>query len=80
MVYLRCRNCGSYRLNSEIGQDGYCGSDCAVQYRRCMNCGGYYLADMGHHGQYCCPDCAVQYKMSRYSDTAAKHGLVEELA
>jgi hypothetical protein len=80
MVYLRCRNCGCYLLNSEISQEGYCCSDCAVQYRRCINCGGYYLADMGHHGQYCCPECAVQYKMSRYPDTAAIRELVKELA
>ena len=52
MAYLRCRNCGCYLLNSELTVDGYCCSDCAVQYRACANCGGYYQADSGYGGQY----------------------------
>ena len=80
MVYLRCRNCGCYLLNSEVTEQGYCSSDCAEQYRTCANCGGYYQADMGYGGQYCCPECAVQYKMNRYTDTASRHGLLKELA
>jgi hypothetical protein len=80
MVYLRCRNCGCYLLITEISQEGYCCSDCAEQYRTCANCGGHYLADMGYRDRYCCPECAVQYKLSRYPDTAAKRGLLKELA
>jgi hypothetical protein len=80
MVYLRCRNCGCYLLNSKVVEKGYCCSDCAEQYRTCINCGRYYQADSGYTEQYCCPDCAVQYKMSRYPETAAKHDLLKELA
>ena len=80
MIYLRCRNCGCYLLNSEMTQEGYCCSACAERYRSCANCGGYYQADMGYGGQYCCPECTVQYKMNRYSDTSTKHGLLKELA
>ena len=80
MAYLRCRNCGCYLLNSELTVDGYCCSDCAVQYRACANCGGYYQADSGYGGRYCCPECAVQYKMNRYPAAATQHDLVKELA
>ncbi len=79
MVYLRCRNCGCYLLNSEIREDGYCSDACAERYRTCTNCGGYYLADRGYGGQYCRPECAVQYKMNRYPG-AAQHGILKELA
>jgi hypothetical protein len=80
MVYLRCRNCGCYLLNSEISKDGYCSDDCAERYRTCTNCGGHYLADMGYGGRYCCPECAVQYKINRYPGAAIKQGLLKELA
>ena len=80
MVYLRCRNCGCYLLNSEVLGEGYCCSECARQYRACKNCGGYYQDDSGHSGQYCCPECAVQYKMNRYPEAAGKHDLLKELA
>jgi hypothetical protein len=80
MVYLRCRNCGSYRIHSEIVEEGYCSADCAEQYRTCANCGGYYPADMGYREQYCCPECAVQYKINRRPGTAAQQSLFKELA
>jgi hypothetical protein len=80
MVYLRCRNCGCYLLDSEVFGDGYCCSDCAEQYRTCANCGGHYQADMGYKGQYCCPDCSVQYKINRYPEAATEHDLLKELA
>jgi hypothetical protein len=80
MVYQRCRNCGCYLLNSELGEEGYCCEDCAQQYRTCSNCGRHYPTDMGYEGQYCSPECAVQYKMSRYPAAASNHGLLKELA
>lgn len=80
MVYLRCRNCGKFLLNSELSAEGYCSSECAEEYRACANCGSYFQADMGYKGNYCCPDCAVKYKISRFTDTATTHRLVKELA
>jgi hypothetical protein len=80
MVYMRCRNCGCYLINSELIDDGYCSEECAKQYRACINCGAFHPADMVYGGQYCCPECAVQYKMSRYPEAETKRGLLKELA
>ena len=79
MVYLRCRNCGRYLLESEA-VEGYCCRGCAEVYRACTNCGAYFPEGRGHKEQYCCPECAVQYRMSRFIDAPAIRGLTKELA
>jgi hypothetical protein len=79
LVYLRCRNCGRYLLESET-IEGYCSRACAEVYRACTNCGAYFPEGRGHKEQYCRPDCAVQYRMSRFIDVPATGGLTKELA
>ncbi|MDY7027569.1 MAG: hypothetical protein SVR04_04655 [Spirochaetota bacterium] len=59
--YIRCRNCGQYRLSEDMYHGFYCSRECSEKYAQCKNCGAYFLSLGPSTDEFCSEECETSW-------------------